>query len=190
MPCRHSPRVRGTLTLLTAWTILASSLLYAQATTAVDPCDPTLARATKDPLAYGRRGDRCEGLYIKEVAGSGGLQVASFVESGTPFEIAQRRAPAGRVVAARRGGGPTPGCRAPAAQVLPDGRRARSRADLRVAGGRPGFAGAAATRRRRRRLGGTSTGRERRGSLRAPPPRQGRCARQDRPLRAEGGAGR
>ena len=89
MPCRHSPRVRGTLALLTASdAILASSLLYAQATTAVDPCDPTLARATKDPLAYGRRGDRCEGLYIKDVAGIGGLQVAAFVESGTPFEIA------------------------------------------------------------------------------------------------------
>ena len=87
MPC-HSPRVRGTFTLLTAWAILASAMLYAQATTAVDPCDPTLARATKDPLAYGRRGDRCEGLYIKDVAGSGGLQVASFIESGTPFEIA------------------------------------------------------------------------------------------------------
>jgi hypothetical protein len=88
MPRRHSASVRGTFALVTAWTVLAATLLSSQATTAVDPCDPTLARATKDPLAYGRRGDRCEGVYIKEVAGSGGLQVASFVETGTPFEIA------------------------------------------------------------------------------------------------------
>jgi len=74
--------------MATASAILAAALVSAQATTAVDPCDPTLVRTTTDPRAYGRRGDRCEGVYIKEVAGSGGLQVASFVESGTPFEIA------------------------------------------------------------------------------------------------------
>ena len=88
MPHRHFNSVRGTLTLVTAWAILGAALVCAQATTAVDPCDPTLVRTTTDPRAYGRRGDRCEGVYIKEVAGSGGLQVASFVETGTPFEIA------------------------------------------------------------------------------------------------------
>ena len=88
----HSPGgVRRRFTLVTAWTVLAATLLAAtllsaQATTAVDPCDPTLVRPTGDPLAYGRRADRCEGKYVKEVAG-GGLLVASFVESGTPFEI-------------------------------------------------------------------------------------------------------
>lgn len=88
MPCRHFAGVRGTFTLVTAWAILAAALLSAQATTAVDPCDATLVKPTNDPRAYGRRGDRCEGVYIKEVAGSGGLQVVSFVESGPPFEIA------------------------------------------------------------------------------------------------------
>lgn len=88
MRSRQFSGVRGRFTLVTAGTVLTATLLSAQATTAVDPCDPTLVRPTRDPSAYGRRGDRCEGVYIKEVAGSGGLQVASFVESGTPFEIA------------------------------------------------------------------------------------------------------
>jgi hypothetical protein len=85
---RQPTGVLRRFTLVIAWTVLSSALLFSQATTVVDPCDPTLVRPTRDPLAYGRRGDRCEGLYVKEVSGSGGLQVASFVESGTPFEIA------------------------------------------------------------------------------------------------------
>jgi|RhiMethySRZTD1v2_1073278.scaffolds.fasta_scaffold329011_1 hypothetical protein len=85
--CR--PNLRGRFALVPAGALLAGAVLSAQATTAVvDPCDLTLLRPTGDPLAYGRRGERCEGLYIKEVAGSGGLLVASFVESGAPFEIA------------------------------------------------------------------------------------------------------
>jgi hypothetical protein len=60
-----------------------------QATVAVDPCDPDLLRTATDALAYGRRGERCEGLYIKEVSGGGGLQVASFTEPAAAFEIAR-----------------------------------------------------------------------------------------------------
>ncbi len=57
-------------------------------TAVVDPCDPSLLRTATDALAYGRRGERCEGLYIKEVSGGGGLQVASFTEPPASFEIA------------------------------------------------------------------------------------------------------
>src|SRR5262249_4010591 len=62
-------------------------LLHGQATTAADPCDPKLVRAAQDPMRYERRGERCEGLYIQQVAGSAGLLVASFIESSGPFDI-------------------------------------------------------------------------------------------------------
>jgi hypothetical protein len=61
---------------------------YTQVTWAADPCDQTLVRAPNDPLAYGRRGERCEGLYIREVSGSAGLLLASFTEAFAPFEPA------------------------------------------------------------------------------------------------------
>jgi hypothetical protein len=65
---------------------LALAVLDAQDTSALDPCDPKLARPAKDPLGYERRGDRCEGLYLQDVAGTGGLLVASLTE---PFEALQ-----------------------------------------------------------------------------------------------------
>jgi hypothetical protein len=61
--------------------------LESQTTTVVDPCDPKLVRSPSDPLAYGLRGDRCEGIYIKEVAGSGGLLLAAFTEPFESFEV-------------------------------------------------------------------------------------------------------
>jgi hypothetical protein len=66
---------------------LAAAISNAQDTSALDPCDPKLARPAKDPLAYGRRGERCEGLYLQDVAGSAGLLIASLTEPVDPFDF-------------------------------------------------------------------------------------------------------
>lgn len=50
------------------------------------PCDPGLVQSNDDPQGYRLRGDRCEGVYIKEVAGSSELVVASFTESLEDFD--------------------------------------------------------------------------------------------------------
>jgi hypothetical protein len=70
---------------------LVPAVLDSQETTAGDPCDPKLLRQTKDPLGYERRGERCEGLYIQEVAGSAGLLVASFTEAADRVDIVERQ---------------------------------------------------------------------------------------------------
>jgi hypothetical protein len=53
-----------------------------QSAAAASPCDPRLIPTKGDPLAYGRRGERCEGLYVLEVAGSADLSLVAFTESG------------------------------------------------------------------------------------------------------------
>jgi hypothetical protein len=55
--------------------------LYAQ-----DYCDPSLVKNTDSPLGYKNRGDRCEGLYIKEVS-STTLLIASLTESFEQYDI-------------------------------------------------------------------------------------------------------
>ena len=45
------------------------------------PCDPKLIPPKADPLAYSRRGERCEGLYVLEVAGRADLSVVGFTAS-------------------------------------------------------------------------------------------------------------
>ncbi len=50
------------------------------------PCDPDLNQPAGEPHGYHLRGDRCEGLYIKEVAGSSTLLVASLTESFEDFD--------------------------------------------------------------------------------------------------------
>jgi hypothetical protein len=52
-----------------------------QASSASSPCDPKLIPSRGDPLAYGRRGERCEGLYVLEVAGSADLSLVAFTEA-------------------------------------------------------------------------------------------------------------
>jgi hypothetical protein len=49
-------------------------------------CDPQLAQVNADPLGYRQRGDRCEGVYIEEVAGHLAVVVASFTESFADFD--------------------------------------------------------------------------------------------------------
>jgi hypothetical protein len=87
------PRVSGVrlaFICLALGACLVPTRSYAQGadTSALDPCDPRLARPAKDPLGYERRGDRCEGLYIQEVAGSAGLLVASLIEAAPSFAFA------------------------------------------------------------------------------------------------------
>ena len=49
-------------------------------------CDSLVATQKSDPLRYRRRGDRCEGVYGQNVAGSSTLRVASLVESLEAFD--------------------------------------------------------------------------------------------------------
>jgi hypothetical protein len=53
---------------------------------AENPCDSSLVPRDSDPQGYRLRGDRCEGIYIREVAGSAELVVASFTESFGEFQ--------------------------------------------------------------------------------------------------------
>src|SRR5215207_8886363 len=48
-------------------------------------CDSSLKTRRTDPLSYRQRGDRCEGVYGQDVAGSSTLLVASLVESMESF---------------------------------------------------------------------------------------------------------
>lgn len=50
-------------------------------------CDPQLKQTSEDPNGYRSRGDRCEGIYIREV-GSTTLLVASLTESVEDFALA------------------------------------------------------------------------------------------------------
>ena len=49
-------------------------------------CDSSLVKLSTGPSGYRERGDRCEGIYIKEV-GSTTLQVASFTESFMQYDL-------------------------------------------------------------------------------------------------------
>ena len=49
-------------------------------------CDSSLVKLSTGPSGYRERGDRCEGIYIKEV-GSTTLQIASFTESFVQYDL-------------------------------------------------------------------------------------------------------
>lgn len=53
---------------------------------AQDPCDKSLVAAHASPYGYRQRGDRCEGIYVQELAGTA-LQIASFVESFEDYSL-------------------------------------------------------------------------------------------------------
>jgi hypothetical protein len=50
-------------------------------------CDSLVATRASDPLRYRQRGDRCEGVYGKNVSGSSTLRVAALVESLEAFDV-------------------------------------------------------------------------------------------------------
>jgi hypothetical protein len=49
-------------------------------------CDSLVATQKSDPLRYRQRGDRCEGVYGQNVAGSSTLRAVSLVESQEAFD--------------------------------------------------------------------------------------------------------
>jgi hypothetical protein len=54
------------------------------------PCDPQLLQAVTNPYAYRPRGDRCEGIYVQQVAGAS-LTVASWTQSFADYDLASRQ---------------------------------------------------------------------------------------------------
>lgn len=63
-----------------------SSVVDAPPAVARFDCDSLVATQSSDPLRYRQRGDRCEGVYGQNVAGSSTLRVASLVESLEAFD--------------------------------------------------------------------------------------------------------
>jgi hypothetical protein len=52
-----------------------------------NPCDSRLIPQKGDPLAYTRRGERCEGLYVLEVAASADLSLVAFTAALPAFTL-------------------------------------------------------------------------------------------------------
>lgn len=54
------------------------------------PCDARLVRATANPYGYRLRGDRCEGIYVQEVAGAP-LAIVSWTESFAAYDLSSKQ---------------------------------------------------------------------------------------------------
>ena len=52
-----------------------------------DACDSKLLQPSADPNGYRMRGDRCEGVYVKEVAASSSLSVVSLTQSFQEYNL-------------------------------------------------------------------------------------------------------
>ncbi len=68
-----------------AYSTLLSLACLGPAHAAAADCDPSLTQV-KTAFGYRDRGDRCEGVYIKEVS-STALTVASFTEVFEPYDL-------------------------------------------------------------------------------------------------------
>ena len=68
-----------------------TSATVTPSTTVRFECDSAVATKASDPLRYRQRGDRCEGVYGQNVAGSSTLRVASLVESIEAFDDSSSR---------------------------------------------------------------------------------------------------
>lgn len=66
--------------------IISIYLVNLATLSAQDYCDSSLIKNTESPLGYRNRGNRCEGLYVKEV-GSTTLLITSFTESFEQYNI-------------------------------------------------------------------------------------------------------
>jgi hypothetical protein len=62
------------------------ALLWATQIQAANPCDPGLIQDKSNPYGYRLRGDRCEGIYVQEVAGAP-LTIASWTESFDDYNL-------------------------------------------------------------------------------------------------------
>ena len=76
-----NPPGAGLLCAVACFAVLVANLESRQQSAPESPCDTKLIPAQGDPLAYGRRGERCEGLYVLQVAGSADLSLVAFTEA-------------------------------------------------------------------------------------------------------------
>jgi hypothetical protein len=80
MTSAFSPRGALIVVALVYSTAFVATLESRQSS-ADNPCDTKLIPTRGDPLAYGRRGERCEGLYVLPVAGSADLSLVALTEA-------------------------------------------------------------------------------------------------------------
>jgi hypothetical protein len=64
--------------------------LHSMGRAAESPCDPSLPQAASNPYGYRLRGDRCEGVYAREV-GAASLTLASLTESFQEYDARSGR---------------------------------------------------------------------------------------------------
>jgi hypothetical protein len=72
--------------LIGVWLVVSASRAVAQATTARLPCDSNLVQLAAPVNGYQPRGDRCEGVYARQVAGTT-MFLSSFTESFEKYDI-------------------------------------------------------------------------------------------------------
>lgn len=72
--------------LVVACLALATAPLAAQGAPATPPCDPNLVRLAAPVNGYQPRGDRCEGLYARQVAGTT-LFLSSFTQTFEKYDL-------------------------------------------------------------------------------------------------------
>lgn len=70
--------------------VLCVAVLVASPVLSADPCDPDVRPPANTPYAYKLRGDRCEGLYIRSVAGNT-LNIVSLTEWFEDFATGANR---------------------------------------------------------------------------------------------------
>lgn len=70
--------------------LIALVCVLSPAPARADMCDPALKQITDTPLGYRQRGDRCEGLYVREVTSSV-LRVVGLTESFETYDPAAAR---------------------------------------------------------------------------------------------------
>jgi hypothetical protein len=74
-------------TVIGGWLVLAASRVLAQGTSSSLPCDSSLVQLAARVNGYQSRGDRCEGVYARQVAGTT-LFLSSFTETFEPYDLA------------------------------------------------------------------------------------------------------
>lgn len=72
--------------LIGVWLVVSASRAVAQATPARLPCDSSLLQLAAPVNGYQSRGDRCEGVYARQVAGTT-LFLSSFTESFEKYDL-------------------------------------------------------------------------------------------------------
>ena len=68
------------------WLVVGAAALAAQATPASAPCDSSLMQLAAPVNGYQARGDRCEGVYARQVAGTT-MFLSSFTETFEKFDL-------------------------------------------------------------------------------------------------------